>query len=140
MKKFIILLVSFVGIVIGMSSCTVSKSVSAKTMDITRTGVYQNTVLVDLKVSETKVTGKAMGKITAGAQVNQQAVAAALKAAGADVLVEPVYSTETSGSTITVTVVGFPATYINFRPLKAKDLKLINAYKSVSLKTTPSQK
>ena len=109
-------------------------------MDITKTGVIQKTVIVDLKVKETKVTGQATGNVTAAAQVNNEAVAAALKSSGADVLVEPVYSSVTNGSKITVTVTGFPATYHNFRPIKASDLKLLNAGSSRAVNTvTPSK-
>jgi len=135
MKKLITLLFAVVVISLMMGSCTSSKLTTAKTMDITKTGIIQNTVIVDLTVKETKVSGQATGNVTANAQVNNEAVAAALKSSGADVLVEPVYSSFTKGSKITVTVTGYPATYTNFRSLKASDLELIGAGKSITVET-----
>ena len=136
MKRLFTLLVSIAIIAFLTSSCTSSRSISAKTMDITKTGIYQNTVIVDLKVSEKKVSGTATGSATARAQINAEAVASALKTSGADVLVEPLYNTVTSGSKITVTVTGFPATYYNFRALKTKDLELIKAAKAINVSTS----
>ncbi len=140
MKKTLKLLVSLTIIAFIMSSCASSKSTTAKTMEITKTGIIQKTVVVDLKVSETKVTGTATGNATKRAQVNNEAVAAALKSTGADVLVEPIYSSVTNGTIITVTVTGYPATYHNFRPLKASDLELLLIGASKEVKTvTPTK-
>lgn len=109
-------------------SCSTTKSTttSAKTMDIYGEGVIHKPVIVDLDVKEVKVTGTVV--FDAGSQIDivkQAAVSDALKKAGADVLVEPAFFIETTNEKITCTVIGFPATYKNFRPIKLEDVPLL---------------
>ncbi len=127
MKKilFIAVVTSFF-----LTSCVVVKTDTSKTMDIYGAGVIQKPVLVDLEVKETKVTGTATGTATGAAgktmdPIKQSAVADALKKANADVLVEPVFETVTTGGKTTATVTGFPATYKNFRSIKPEDVELL---------------
>ncbi|MFA5782846.1 MAG: hypothetical protein WC868_11330 [Bacteroidales bacterium] len=111
-----------------LTSCTVLKTSTSKTMDIYGAGVIQKPVLVDLDVKETKVTGTAtatMTKSTSLETVKQKAVADALKKTNADVLIEPKFETETSGRRTTATVTGFPATFKNFRSITAEDVPLL---------------
>jgi len=113
-----------------MASCSVSKSKSStiKTIDIDLTGIVQKPVIVDLDVKENKVSGVATEN-TEAVNINivkQEAIADAVKKANADILVEPMFTTETVGSKITVTVTGFPANYKNFRPIKQEDIPLLN--------------
>ncbi len=141
MRRKITTFVAVIGAVFIMTSCMSTKSNSARTMEITKTGVIQNTVIVDIDIKEKKVTGVATGKVTATASVKVDAVVEALKPLNADLLVEPSYSTVTSGSNITITVTGFPAYYKNFRPLTKKEIPLLNAGKVKSLNTvSPSDK
>ena len=133
MKRTITFLIAIIGITFIMSSCASTKSTTARVIDITQTGVVQAPVVVDLVVGETKISGTASGNTTARASVQQSAVANALKNAKADVLIEPSYSIETFGSKITVTVVGFPGTYKNFRPMKEKDINLLQKYNSTKV-------
>src|ERR1039458_322350 len=102
-----------------LTSCTVLKTNTAKSMDIYGSGVIQKPVVVDLDVKEAKVTGtstETQGK--AIDMIKQEAVADAIKKASADILVEPTFETITSNGKITVTVTGFPGTYKNFRIIK----------------------
>lgn len=95
-------------------------------MDIYGAGVIHKPVLVDLDVKQTKVTGTATFAEGSSLEiVKQTAVADAIKKSAADILVEPTFSTETSGTRITATVTGFPAFYKNFRPITVDDLPLL---------------
>jgi hypothetical protein len=109
-----------------ISSCTVVKTYTTKTHEIYGSGVIQKPVIVDLEVNEFKVTGTATEKSGKGLyEIKNLAVANALKKAGADVLVEPQFETETKFGMTTATVTGFPATYKNFRPIQLEDVELL---------------
>ena len=112
-----------------LSSCAPTKSSSktTKTFDVAGGGIVQNPLIVDLEVKETKVNGTATGYSSSIKAVKQAAVANAISAAGADVLVEPRYSSETVNSQVTVIATGYPATYKNFRALEQEDLPLLEA-------------
>ena len=112
-----------------LGSCVaVSKSTTSKTLDI-QASVIQKPTVADLEVKETKITGTSSGKIATMAveAIQGEAVASALKTTNADILVEPRFETTVSGSTTTVTVSGFPATYKNFRPMKIDDIALVQS-------------
>jgi len=123
MKKLLL----FSTLIALLTSCSVMKTSTSKTLDIYGAGVVQNPVLVDLEVSEKKVTGSSEGYSSNLETIKQDAIAEALKSSNADVLVEPKFETETSGGKTKATVTGFPATYKNFRPLKEEDIKLLEA-------------
>lgn len=124
MKKNIFLILGFA---LMLSSCMVIKTNTNKTMDIYGAGVIQKPVLVDLDVKETKVVGTATASQNISVEiVKQEAVTDALKKSNADVLVEPKFETVTSAGKTTATVTGFPATYKNFRPVTADDVKLMD--------------
>ena len=125
------LIIPVLAIIISITSCTVTKSkyTSAKTLDINLTGIIQKPVVVDLEVKEVKVTGSATenSETSSIEIVKQEAIVDAVKKSNSDILVEPMFTTETIGNKITVTVIGFPANYKNFRPIKQEDLPLLNA-------------
>lgn len=109
-----------------LTSCSVSRTSTSKTMGIYGSGVIHKPVLVDLDVQQTKVTGTATAdKGSSMEEVKQNAVANALKNANADVLIEPTFETETSGGRITAKVTGWPGTYKNFRAITADDVPLL---------------
>lgn len=117
-------------IIFSFGSCNSLKSTTntAKTLPIYGAGVIQKPVIVDLDVKQTKTTATATGKLGSNLEViKAEAVSRAIKAAGADVLVEPTYTIVTNRGNSTVTVSGFPATYKNFRDIKPEDVPLINA-------------
>ena len=109
-----------------LTSCSVLKTNTSKTMDIYGAGVLHRPVIVDLEVSETKVTGNAMLKGLLIDAVKQNAVTDALRKSGADVLVEPRFEIKCSRGYTSIAVIGFPATYKNFRSIKEEDIKLLN--------------
>ena len=109
-----------------LSSCGVVKTYTTKTTDIYGSGVIQKPVIVDLEVSESKVTGSATESSSIGFDaVKNLAVANALKKSGADVLVEPQFETETRSGVTTATVTGFPGVYKNFRNIQIDDVELL---------------
>ena len=116
-------------IAVCMASCATIKPVeTAKYMNIYGPGVLHNPVIADLDVKNTKVTGTATGYATDRKALEVEAIAAAIKGAAADLLVEPSFAMESAGGArIQVTVTGFPANYQNFRPATQADLPLIEA-------------
>lgn len=117
-------------IVITLVSCSSTKSTTntSKTLNIYGSGVIQKPVIVDLDVKQTKVAATVNGKIGSNIEVlKAEAVSIAVKNAQADVLVEPTYTIVSNRGTSTVTVSGFPATYINFRDITLEDVPLVKA-------------
>jgi len=89
-------------------------------------------MVADLEVSDKKVMGQAQGKLPAQAQrrlhsqasLEREAIAAALKQTDGDVLVGVNYFYELIKNTdLTVTAVGYPARYKNFRPKEKENKK-----------------
>lgn len=118
-------LLLFISTLITLTSCsTTSRVNTSKTMDIYGAGVIHKPVIVDLDVKDTKVTGTATANMDE--DVKNLAVANALKESKADVLVEPKFEIEAKNGKRTATVIGYPATYKNFRPIKPEDAALLN--------------
>jgi len=79
-------------------------------------------MVADLEVSDKKVMGQATGKALSKHELEKEAIAAALKQTDGDVLVGVNYFYETvKGTDLTVTIVGYPARYKNFRPREIID-------------------
>ncbi len=100
---------------------------TAKSLNIYGPGVIHHPVIVDLEVVGTKVSASATGLASNVAALRNEAISNAIKMAGADVLVEPVFESQPKGGRVTVTVTGFPATYKNFRPAQQADVPLLEA-------------
>lgn len=122
MKKIILLL----ALSIIFASCSVTKSGTAKSMDIVGPGVIHKPIVVDLNVDSEKseATSKFSG-IESMDNAKNDVVRKLLKEKNADVLVEPTFETMTKNGKTELTVRGWPATYKNFRPIEEKDLKLL---------------
>jgi len=81
-------------------------------------------MIADLEVSEKKVMGQAQGKALSKEALEKEAVAEALKQTDGDVLVGVSYFYEFSkNANLSVTVVGYPARYKNFRPKEVDNNK-----------------
>ena len=109
------------------ASCSTKTITTTKKMDIYGAGVIQYPVVAELDVKVTKVTGTA--RSTSGQSLSvtrNNAVADALKNSNADVLIEPIFESETTQGVTRVTVTGFPGTYINFRHATKDDVDLLN--------------
>ena len=122
MKK--IISIFLLGII--LTSCSVTKSGTAKSMDIVGPGVIHKPVVVDLNVKQEKseVTTTFSG-IESLENAKNSVVRKLLKEQNADVLVEPTFETVTKNGKTELTVKGWPATYNNFRSIEEKDLKLL---------------
>jgi hypothetical protein len=128
MKKSNFSLLLFVVLaLVSLESCSVQKSVTAKSMDIYGSGVMHKPVIADLDVSSTKVKGTydvVSGTLFEAAK--NEAIAQLLKESNADVIVEPKYElVQTMGSS-KITISGYPATYKNFRSIEKSDIELLN--------------
>lgn len=103
------------------------------TEEINNKQVIQTPVVVDLDVSETKVTGTYSGENVTIEFAKNKSLADAITKSGADVLVEPIYEVDVNDKTITVTVHGYAGKYKNFRQPQAKDSVLLQWRNSGSL-------
>lgn len=129
----------FLFIALSFSSCSILKTYTAKAVDIYGEGVIQKPVVVDLDVKETKVTGSVTANAgTPVSSMKVNAVADAIKNANADVLVEPRFETVTTNGKTTVTVLGFPASYKNFRSITPADTALLRVGVSKKIATYES--
>jgi hypothetical protein len=137
-------------LIIGLSSCSAFRtqkivSNSSKTMPVISPNIFTTPVVADLKISDKKVSAQTTGiaatpkkirSVTANLKID--AVADEIKKNDCDVLVEPVYTVVSEGSSISVTVTGYPAKYSNFRnytPADSNSVKLRNS-NSVEQKTS----
>ena len=119
--------VIFIFLAIFTVSCgSIFTTVDTNTVDIKDNGVVQSTPLItDLDIKSEKVEGTSVGSSTNTSKLRKEAVADAVKKAKADVLIEPTYTITTSGSKSTVTVVGRPANYKNFRKMVLADTTVL---------------
>ena len=131
-----------------MGSCASSmhKYSSSPFIDIEEPEIQGYPLIADLNISKEKVKGTATMGYSSGIgapieECKRSAIGNALIASEADVLIEPFYIIETTESSVTVQVSGFPAKYKNFRKDTEKMME-INAA-SVNQTTTivgPMQK
>ncbi|MBK9149234.1 MAG: hypothetical protein IPM12_15620 [Flavobacteriales bacterium] len=122
----------------GLASCTTTTKVqTSKSMDIYGAGVIQHPVIGELEVRVTKISASLTESSTIHMEtLKSMVIADAIKTAAADVLVEPTFTTETTGMRTTITVVGFPANYKNFRLMRTEDVPLLEAGVLQKAKTT----
>ena len=115
-------------IVFLAASCSTTRTMTAKRMDIYGSGVIQHPVVADLEVSDVKVTATARSSSQnmSVRDVRNNAIANALKQANADVLIEPVFETENRQGVTHVTVTGFPGRYTGFRQATIDDVPLLD--------------
>jgi hypothetical protein len=110
-------------VVFALSSCiSIPTSITkeAKSTDVNGMGVTHVPVTSDLIISDKKVTASHSGEATYASwdYLKEMAVAKALESADSDVLLEPNYELKLVGKERTVTVVGYPAKYRNFRNMQ----------------------
>jgi hypothetical protein len=121
MKKIILL-----SITIALTSCSTSKSGTAKTMDIVGTEVMRKPLIVDLDVKQDKVEKTVEIKnLTSFDLAKNEVIRDLLKERGADVFIEPSFYSTTKGSTTELTVYGWTANYKNFRQVEEKDIEFL---------------
>lgn len=122
MRKIIL----FGWIAIVTTSCSITKSGTAKTMDIVGSGVIHKPVLVDLDVKQEKVTKTiVLRNVLSLDNAKNEAVRELLQEKNADILIEPTFDSKTKNGKTELTVYGWPANYKNFRQVEDKDIKLL---------------
>jgi hypothetical protein len=86
----------------------------------------QKTIIADLDVKATKVSGTAQGNTREIEALKREATENAIKESKADILVEPQYNIQTKRMRATVTVTGFPASYVGFHPITKDEIELLD--------------
>jgi len=123
MKKQILLCLVIALVAAG---CKSSYKFSSSTQAPLARTIYYTPTLANLSVGATRATATCTAtelKDMKDAQQRQTVVAKALAEANADVLVAPRFTVnkDASGKMESLTVVGYPATFISFRPMTASD-------------------
>jgi hypothetical protein len=121
-KKLVFLVfVSASAIIAGCSS--VVKDNTMKAIQLSPT-VQSTPMVAELEVANRKVIGQAKGKPPSKSQLEKEAVAEALKQSDSDVLVGANFFYEYVDKVdLTVTVIGYPARYKNFKPKEVEGTK-----------------
>ena len=108
------------------TSCSITKSGTAKTMDIVGSGVIHKPVIVDLDVKQEKTSKTVvLTNVLSLENAKNEAVRELLKEKSADILVEPTFDSKTKNGKTELTVYGWTANYKNFRQVEEKDIKLL---------------
>jgi hypothetical protein len=114
-----------------------NKYTSSPHIDIEEPEIQGYPLMADLDISKEKVKGTATMGFSSGIgapieECKRSAIGNALIASDADVLIEPFYIIETTESSVSVMVSGFPAKYKNFR----KDVEKMQAINATSVNQT----
>ena len=120
MKKIkIIIPVAAMFLIEGCSNSTYKIAV-VKSKYVTQSSIAHLPLLVDLSVDDNRANGTFSSRTDLGLEyAKTQAVANALKKSNADVLLQPQYLFENTGSFFNVDVSGLAAHYKNFRQATA---------------------
>lgn len=151
MKKKLQTLGLSVSIVVLMGACTTGGyySYDASTVRYLTPSMsgFITPVTADLQVSADKITYvetfsnnltirdiNSIDNSGTVAYYKNYTVVQAVKKYNADVIVAPIFNIKTSEdfSTITVTVIGYPANYVNFRKATPEDINLVYPYQKES--------
>ncbi len=132
-------IIYFVAIAMYFGSCItpMNKYTSSPHIDIEEPEIQGYPLMADLDISKEKVKGTATMGFSSGIgapieECKRSAIGNALISSDADVLIEPFYIIETTESSVTVMVSGFPAKYKNFR----KDVEKMQAINAASVNQT----
>lgn len=119
-----IILVGLIGVI--STSCSTTKSGTAKAMDVVGSGVIHKPVIVDLDVKQEKTSKTVVLKnVLSLDNAKNEAVRELLKEKNADIIVEPTFDSKTKNGKTELTVYGWTANYKNFRQVEEKDIKLL---------------
>jgi len=138
MKNKIFNILTFVSIAIGLYSCSTTAIIETpikndykmRTADyketfINKNDIYQKPLVADLEVSKQKVSMSRTYENMTVDQAKENITGEFMIEQGCDILVQPLYQTETTysnnNSTITVSVTGYPAFYKNIRTYSPDD-------------------
>ena len=113
---------------LGLASCGVTLpagNTTIRTSSYRTADIQTSKVVADLEISQARQSGKATDKV--GVPIDDlkgMAISNVLSATGGDILLEPTFAVEDNGASITVTVTGYVAKYVNLRQVKGGDLKV----------------
>lgn len=131
MKKLIYLIL----LLFILASCGSLKQTDSKILDI-KSKVTQYPTLVDLEVQKESISGSVEWKKTIFSRDIPlevrigNLIADMTNKAKADILVEPRFTLEKGSSgwrSKKITIIGYPASYKNFRPATAEDIEVLKA-------------
>ena len=124
MSKKLVFLVSIVSAFAIIAGCsTVVKDNTMKAIQLTP-NVQGVPMVAELEVANIKVMGLAKGKTPSKKELEKEAIAEALKQSNSDVLVGANFFYEyVNNVDLTVTVIGYPARYKNFKPKEVCNTK-----------------
>jgi len=113
-----------IAVLMAAAGCSsTQKSNDLRTLELTPKA-KATPMVAELDVANKKALGQAKGKVIFKRDLEQEAIAQALKQTNGDVLVGVSYFYEEVNKTdLTVTVVGYPARYKNFKPKELPDTK-----------------
>lgn len=137
MKVKSLFYIATVSMMLFSCSSKMNKFTSSPHIDIEEPEIQGYPLMADLSISKEKVKGTATMGFSSGIgapieECKKSAIGNALIASEADVLIEPFYIIETTESSVTVQVTGFPAKYKNFR----KDTEKMAEISAVSVSQT----
>lgn len=124
MKK-VIYLVALCAMICSCRSSVTYTSRTGRSLEMP-TEMWQQWTTADLQVSEAKVKATVEnqnnGVFMSEDALRQNAVGKALEQSGADILINPVYTTDyVDGRIVRVTVSGYPAKHVNFRTVSFEE-------------------
>jgi len=123
MSKKLAFLVSIMAASAIITGCSnVVKSNSFEAIHLTP-NIHGTPMVAELDVADKKVMGQAKGKTISKSELEKEAIAEALKQADGDVLVGANFFYVDSTTNLTVTVIGYPAKYKNFKPKEVCETK-----------------
>lgn len=141
MKKSLIFATAALAAV-ALSSCSYTVVSNSPSGTVETESMIASLTIADLDVQPQKVTATtrwSWNPFRKLSSIKDAAVAEALKEAGADVLVEPVYQVTKGGLFRggSVTVTGSPANYVNYRPMTMADAVIIKTLRGHGAVATP---
>ncbi len=137
MKFKSLIYIASLSVILFSCAPKMNKFTSSPYIDIEEPEIQGYPLMADLSISKEKVKGSATMGFSSGIgapieECKKSAIGNALIASEADVLIEPFYIIETTESSVTVQVTGFPAKYKNFR----KDTERMAEINAVSVNQT----
>lgn len=139
-KSLIIASVALAAVALSSCSYTVVSNTPSGTVETE--SLVASLTIADLDVQPQKVTTTtswSWNPFKRVSSIKEAAVAEALRETGADVLVEPVYEVKKGGwfQGGSVTVTGFPARYVNYRPMSLADAVMVKTLQGYGAVATP---
>jgi hypothetical protein len=113
----------FLIIVSVLGSCASSKQATSNEITTQESNVYQKSLVGELEVDlSTKMKGTSVNTVGDVEEAKKMACWDAIEAGGAHAIIEPIYTIERVGRTVTCTVKGYPGKYKSITTASEQDL------------------